>query len=140
MRWHHPTAGCCRPDEFVALAEQTGLIGALTRLACWRPRSAQAAAWQEAGMPIAVAVNLSVRDLRDPQLPADRRGLLGQHGAAARARLLLEITESALMSDPDQALEHGPRAALASGSAWPSTTSARATRRWPTCAGSRSTS
>ena len=54
-------------------------------------------------MPIAVSVNLSARNLRDARLPSFVAGLLGQHGLRPR-RLLLEITESALMFDPDQAL------------------------------------
>ena len=95
-------AGCSGPTEFVDLAEQTGLIGDLTAYVL-EAAIPQAAAWQDAGMPIAVSVNLSARNLRDPRLPSFVAGLLGQHGLRPR-RLLLEITESALMFDPDQAL------------------------------------
>jgi diguanylate cyclase (GGDEF)-like protein len=102
VRWNHPTRGLLGPDEFVGLAEQTGLIGDLTAYVL-EAAIPQAAAWQEAGMPIAVSVNLSARNLRDARLPSFVAGLLGQHGLRPR-RLLLEITESALMFDPDQAL------------------------------------
>jgi EAL domain-containing protein (putative c-di-GMP-specific phosphodiesterase class I) len=102
VRWNHPTRGLLGPDEFVGLAEQTGLIGELTAYVL-EAAIPQAAAWQEAGMPIAVSVNLSARNLRDARLPSFVAGLLGQHGLRPR-RLLLEITESALMFDPDQAL------------------------------------
>jgi diguanylate cyclase (GGDEF)-like protein len=102
VRWNHPTRGLLAPSEFVDLAEQTGLIGDLTAYVL-EAAIPQAAAWQAAGMPIAVSVNLSARNLRDPRLPSFVAGLLGQHGLRPR-RLLLEITESALMYDPDQAL------------------------------------
>ena len=102
VRWEHPERGLVPPDEFIGLAEQTGLIGELT---AWVLRAAipQAAAWQAEGLPVAVSVNLSARNLRDPGLADLVAGLLGSAGLGP-SRLLLEITESALMQDPTQAL------------------------------------
>lgn len=102
VRWTHPRLGALAPDAFVALAEQTGNIRRLTR---WVLASgiAQAARWQAAGLALRVSVNVSARDVDDPGLPAHVAALLAAHGLPA-SRLVLEITESALMRDPDAAL------------------------------------
>src|SRR5439155_13679158 len=101
VRWPHPERGMVPPGEFIPLAEQTGLIQPLTR---WVLGTAlgQLGAWQRAGIDLPVAVNLSPRNLHDPGLP----GLLAEALAAAGApaeRLKLEITEGAVMADPDRA-------------------------------------
>jgi len=98
LRWHHPQHGLLPPDEFVPLAEHTGLIRPLTQ---WVLRGAlqQCAAWQHAGLDLTMAVNISARNLLDPDLPEDVSRLLAQTGVDA-SMLVLEITESSVMSDP----------------------------------------
>ncbi len=90
------------PEEFIPLAEQTGLIGPLTR---WVLDAAlrQVGAWGRAGLPLGVEVNLSAWDLYDPGLPAAIAGLLAVHGVAP-TRLRLEVTEGTLMADAAHAL------------------------------------
>ncbi len=102
-RWQHPQRGYVRPDEFIPLAEESGLIEPLTR---WVLASAlkQARAWQEQGIGLGVAVNLSASTLLDPQLPELVQGLL-QRYRVPPAQLRLEITESMIMADPDRARE-----------------------------------
>ena len=101
LRWPHPARGFIPPDEFIPLAEQTGLIGPLTR---WVLTTAlgQVQAWQEDGLTLGVSVNLSARTVHDSELPALVADLLGRH-AVAPDLLTLEITESALMIDPTHA-------------------------------------
>ncbi|NUS39300.1 MAG: EAL domain-containing protein [Lysobacter sp.] len=102
VRWEHPQLGALPPDAFIGLAEETGNIRRLTR---WVLASgiAQAARWHAAGQPIRVSLNVSARDLEDAELPRRVSGLLAAHGLPAE-RIALEITESALMRDPDAAL------------------------------------
>ncbi|HVE64240.1 MAG TPA: EAL domain-containing protein [Mycobacteriales bacterium] len=98
LRWHHPQHGLLPPDEFIPLAEHTGLIRTLTQ---WVLRGAlqQCAAWQRTGLALTMAVNISARNLLDPDLPDDVNRLLAQVGVDP-ALLVLEITESSVMSDP----------------------------------------
>ncbi len=102
VRWRHSEHGLIPPDEFVGLAEQTGLIRPLTR-GVVEAVLRQQAAWRERGLDLAVAVNLSVRLLQDGGGPERLRGLIGRLGGEPR-QLGLEITESALMVDPAAAL------------------------------------
>jgi len=101
LRWPHPTRGFIAPDKFIPLAEQTGLIGPLTR---WVLETAlrQVQAWQEEGLSVGLSVNLSARTLHDPDLPVLVASLLEGHTVAPDL-LTLEITESALMIDPARA-------------------------------------
>jgi len=103
VRWTHPTLGPLPPDQFIPLAERTGLIGALTR---WALGAAlrQCRAWRDAGLDLTVAVNLSMWDLRDAGLPDTVAALLRAHGVPP-ACLRLELTESAVMGDAARALE-----------------------------------
>ncbi len=103
VRWRHPQHGLMPPDEFIPLAERTGLIQALTH---WVLDEAlrQSAEWGRAGRDIGVCVNLSPRVLLDPQIPDTFAGLLAAHRIAP-SRLVLEITEGAIMADRDRALE-----------------------------------
>lgn len=99
MRWQHPTLGFIPPDEFITLAEQSGFISQLT---CWMLETVcrQLAAWEnENGLCLTVAVNLSAHDVVDPALPHYLSRALDAHGLMA-SRLGLEVTESAIMSDP----------------------------------------
>ncbi|MDQ2716925.1 MAG: bifunctional diguanylate cyclase/phosphodiesterase [Chloroflexota bacterium] len=100
VRWHHPVHGLIPPDEFIPLAERTGLIAPLTR---WVLEHAiyQCRDWEQAGLPLQVAVNLSTRTLYDPQLLFLVTDLL-QAAGVAPGRLMLEITEGTLMDDPER--------------------------------------
>jgi len=98
LRWQHPRLGAVSPAEFVPLAEQTGGSRQLTD---WVLRAAirQQAEWQRNGLALDIAVNLSAGDIVDPGLGDAIFRLLAQHRVAA-TRLVLEITESAMMQDP----------------------------------------
>jgi len=102
VRWQHPTRGMILPDSFIGLAEETGNIRLLTTWAL-RTAIAQVAAWQKQGLALKVSVNLSVRDLGDAELPDMLSALLREAGLSAAA-LVLEITESAIMGEPDSAI------------------------------------
>ncbi|WP_110689884.1 bifunctional diguanylate cyclase/phosphodiesterase [Salinicola endophyticus] len=100
MRWQHPEFGFIPPDEFITLAESAGLMSQLTG---WMLTTVcrQLAAWEaEEGLCLAVAVNLSAQDVIDPALPQQLAQVLATHGLEP-ARLGLEVTESAIMSDPE---------------------------------------
>jgi diguanylate cyclase (GGDEF)-like protein/PAS domain S-box-containing protein len=98
LRWHHPKRGPIGPQQFIPLAEQGGLIRPLTR---WVLKEAlgQCHTWHEEGRTLPVAVNLSARNLHDPQL-ADEVAALLEGGHLVPGDLLLELTESAVMADP----------------------------------------
>jgi diguanylate cyclase (GGDEF)-like protein len=102
VRWQHPELGLVAPADLIPIAEQSGLIGLLTRQVLDRS-IAQCAEWRAAGEDLTIAVNLSVRDLLDRELPDQIDSLLVSHGLAPDA-MQLEITESMIVSDPDRAL------------------------------------
>jgi diguanylate cyclase (GGDEF)-like protein len=101
-RWAHPTHGPIPPDEFVPIAEHTGLIRPLT-LYVLGAALEQCRAWQDQGLPVGVAVNLSARSLPEPTLVDDVARLLGAVDVPPDL-LTLEITEGHIMSDPDRAI------------------------------------
>ena len=101
MRWAHPVHGLLSPDEFVPLAENTALIGPLTRYVL-DAALAQARTWLDAGRPLPIAVNLSARNLHDEHFADMVAELLATHAVPA-ALLDLEVTESAIMTDPERA-------------------------------------
>jgi predicted signal transduction protein with EAL and GGDEF domain len=103
IRWHSPTRGYVPPDDFIPLAERTGDIRHVT---AWglAEAIAQVAAWRSRGLHLIVAVNISAGDLMDRELPRRIRDLLRRHSVPATS-LQLEVTESAVMQDPDRALE-----------------------------------
>ena len=101
VRWEHPEHGLIPPGAFVQTVEQTGLIGPLTRHVL-EHAIAECAAWRRDGRDLSVAVNLSVRNLLDRDLPLEIERMLDRHHVPADA-LQLEITESMLMSDPERA-------------------------------------
>jgi EAL domain-containing protein (putative c-di-GMP-specific phosphodiesterase class I) len=103
VRWDHPTRGLVYPDEFIPLAEHTGLIRPLTDTVLDEALR-QCAVWRAEGIELAVAVNLSVRTLHDLHLPDRIRHALNRHRLPAGA-LQLEITESTLMADPQRAID-----------------------------------
>ncbi len=103
VRWEHPERGLVPPMQFIPFAEQTGFIRQLT---AWvieaSARCAREA--QARGLDLRISVNLSTRDLLDQDLPTKIEALLGRHGATP-AMQCLEITESAIMDDPQRALQ-----------------------------------
>jgi diguanylate cyclase (GGDEF)-like protein/PAS domain S-box-containing protein len=103
VRWRHPQRGLLPPDQFIPFAEQSGQVRALSR---WVLNAAlrQARAWQSMQRPLAVAVNLSMRDLQDPALP-DLVATALAEWSVRPSLLTLEITESTLMADPAQAMD-----------------------------------
>jgi diguanylate cyclase (GGDEF)-like protein len=101
VRWNHPKLGPISPAEFVPLAERSG---GSRRLTSWmlNVAIAQIARWHSQGLPLEIAVNLSAPDVLDPGLGDEILSLLSKHGVETAA-LLLEITESAVMRDPQLA-------------------------------------
>jgi diguanylate cyclase (GGDEF)-like protein/PAS domain S-box-containing protein len=101
LRWRHPARQMIYPDAFIPLVERTSLINPLTR---WVLAKAvrQGRAWQEAGLPLEVSVNLSVRNLQDPDLSAEILEI-ARGSRFPLDRLTVEITESAIMVDPSRA-------------------------------------
>jgi diguanylate cyclase (GGDEF)-like protein/PAS domain S-box-containing protein len=102
VRWQHPQRGLIPPDSFIPLAEQSGAIKALTTYVL-EAALRQCRAWQANGIELNMSVNLSMRNLHDPQLPETIRRLLAKHEVRPE-RLNLEITESTIMADPTRAL------------------------------------
>ncbi|GAA4985575.1 putative bifunctional diguanylate cyclase/phosphodiesterase [Kineococcus glutinatus] len=100
VRWAHPALGPLTPDAFVPLAESTGLIEQLTRVVLSQALQ-QCRAWQDAGLDLAVAVNLSARNVNDVTLPEHVAGAVVEAGLPAH-KLILEITESSVMGDPER--------------------------------------
>ncbi len=102
VRWQHPELGLLAPARFIELVEQTSLIGPLA-FEVVEQALRQIVAWERRGIVLQVAVNLSARNLLDPDLPSRVAGLLHAHDVAAE-QLVVEITESAAMADPDRAV------------------------------------
>ncbi len=101
LRWQHPERGLVPPGDFIPFAEQTGFIRELT----WWVMEQVATHWaalQDGQRQRVVAVNLSTRDLMDAEFAARLRELTERHGVPAHG-LCLEITESAIMDDPQRA-------------------------------------
>jgi diguanylate cyclase (GGDEF)-like protein/PAS domain S-box-containing protein len=102
LRWHHPMRGTLHPAAFVPIAERTGLIKPLSDWLLDRALQ-QVRAWQDAGAPVHVAVNISAKSLQEQTLPSKIHALLEKWGVDPRF-LKLEITESSIMADPAHAL------------------------------------
>ena len=101
VRWKHPDRGMISPDQFIPLAERSGLINLLSM---WVLKTAlrQVADWKRMGLVMPVSVNLSARDLIDVRLPDEIEAAL--HEANVASELLeVEITESVLTADPARA-------------------------------------
>jgi len=103
VRWVHPHRGLLVPAEFLPAAEHTGLINPLTRYVL-DAALAQARRWIDAGAPLAVAVNLSARNLLQDDLADLVAALLAEHRVPPEL-LQLELTESAIMLEPHRARE-----------------------------------
>jgi EAL domain-containing protein (putative c-di-GMP-specific phosphodiesterase class I) len=102
VRWRHPQRGLLNPADFIGLAESIGLIDELSE---WVLNAAgsQCRTWRNSGNELAVAVNLSARNLPDPRLPQTVAALLGTYGLVPES-LILELTESTLLEDSRRAL------------------------------------
>lgn len=97
VRWRNPSEGLIYPDVFLPLAEKGDLMGALTR-AVLANAVDQVALWRRSGLDIRVAVNLSMTNLLDPELPDDVERMLLGEGVSADS-LVLEVTETVFMAD-----------------------------------------
>jgi diguanylate cyclase (GGDEF)-like protein len=103
LRWRHPKHGFISPEEFIPMAERTRMIKPLTQWVLKRAFT-DCAKWQNNGLNLKISVNLSARDLQDPELP----DLIAGIAAVTHIQpewILLEITESSIMTDPERALE-----------------------------------
>jgi diguanylate cyclase (GGDEF)-like protein len=103
LRWQHATRGLVPPTEFIALAEESGVI---VDIGAWVLETAceQAAQWAAAGWPIKMSVNVSARQLDDPGLVRAVRHALNRSGLDP-GQLVIEITETALMRDAENAAD-----------------------------------
>ena len=101
VRWNHPTRGLIYPDDFVPLAERVGLIAPLTRVVL-RKALTEMVRLDERGHRLNMSVNISHLDLLDDKLP-EHIALLLHEFDVAPARLTLEVTESSLGENPEQA-------------------------------------
>ena len=101
VRWNHPEYGLVPPDEFIGLAEQSGAIADLTR---WVLRSSLAdmSEWRSRGYDMDVSINVSPRNLLDARLTDDLARFYAEFAVDPRT-VTLEITESGMVADPEQA-------------------------------------
>jgi EAL domain-containing protein (putative c-di-GMP-specific phosphodiesterase class I)/GGDEF domain-containing protein len=99
LRWEDPDRGRMPPLSFLPAAETSGLI---EPIGAWvlDAACAQACAWSDAGTPVPIAVNVSLREFRNPEFAADLARCIVKHDVDPKL-LVLEITESAAMRDPD---------------------------------------
>ena len=102
VRWEHPELGWISPEEFIPVAERSGLIGPLTTRVLDEALKA-CAGWRSAGHDLGIAVNLSARSLHDADLVEEVARLLRRHDVPPH-RLTLEVTESSVMADPARAV------------------------------------
>ncbi|MEU1476402.1 putative bifunctional diguanylate cyclase/phosphodiesterase [Streptomyces sp. NPDC001668] len=103
VRWVHPERGKVPPDEFIAIAESSGLMPHLTEYVL-DTALAQVAEWRAQGLHVPVAVNVSPRDVHTPGFAGSVAARLARHGVPAGA-LQLEITEHVLLEDPSRAAD-----------------------------------
>ena len=117
VRWQHPDRGLLMPGQFVPLAETTGVIRVVTGAVLDLVLD-QVVQWREEGLEFPVAVNVSAHDLNDPRFADRVAEMLATRGLSGSA-LVVELTETALLADPDAAsavlwrlAEHGVRIAI----------------------------
>ncbi|WP_406440871.1 bifunctional diguanylate cyclase/phosphodiesterase [Streptomyces sp. NBC_00631] len=103
VRWVHPERGKVPPDEFIAIAESSGLMPHLTEYVL-ETALGQVAEWRAQGLRVPVAVNVSPRDVHTPGFAGSVAARLARHGVPAGA-LQLEITEHVLLEDPQRAAD-----------------------------------
>ncbi len=102
VRWRHPKFGFLAPDEFIGIAEQTGLIHQLTTYVL-RAGLQEVRAWHDRGLTIGIAINVSARNLVDSSLPEQIGALLAE-SKVPPSSLTLEIVETSIMADPTRTL------------------------------------
>ena len=102
-RWRHPDQGWVNPEEFVAVAERSGLIRNLTAEVL-EQSLAFAGEWHAKGRDVGISVNLSARNLHDLDLPAHVRALMREYDVPAEL-LTFEITESTVMTDSERNMD-----------------------------------
>jgi diguanylate cyclase (GGDEF)-like protein len=98
VRWQHPERGFIPPNDFIPIAERTGLIKPLTRYVLAEALR-QCQVWNAAGLELHVAVNLTIPDLLDLEVPDRIAALLAETGVRPE-QLELEITETTILADP----------------------------------------
>ncbi|MDH5483747.1 MAG: EAL domain-containing protein [Gammaproteobacteria bacterium] len=103
VRWPHKVEGMIPPNDFIPLVEQSGLIRPFTQMVL-RQSVKQCRSWLDQGYDFKVAVNLSTRNLLEPDLAENIEMILAEYAVPAD-NLILEITESAVMSRPENALK-----------------------------------
>ncbi|MFG3494705.1 putative bifunctional diguanylate cyclase/phosphodiesterase [Streptomyces sp. NPDC047928] len=103
VRWVHPERGRVPPDEFIAIAESSGLMPHLTEYVL-ETALGQVARWRKQGLEVPVAVNVSPRDVHSPGFAGAVAARLARHGVPAGS-LQLEITEHVLLEDPQRAAD-----------------------------------
>lgn len=101
VRWIHPERGIVPPDLFIPLAEETDLMGPLTRYVL-EEAVKQLSEWRLRGLEVTVAVNISARNLSDPDLTSDVAALL-EKWSVEPGWLELEVTETTVMNDQSRA-------------------------------------
>ena len=103
LRWEHDKYGAIPPDQVVALAEQTGMIDDITRWVL-NEASRQCNDWRKQNQQIRISINISMNNLRNPQLIVQLESLIKQFAMPADC-FTLEITESAMMANPKRSLD-----------------------------------
>ena len=103
IRWQHPKEGLIFPDSFIPILEQNGLIKLLTRNVL-KMALQQLTEWQQQGVTLPIAINISAINLQDPSFPDQVLEIMRNFSVPATL-LEMEITETALMQDPLRAIE-----------------------------------
>lgn len=104
VRWQHPRLGLIFPDAFIPIAEKAGMMKPFT-LAVIELALTQSSLWTQAGLNLTIAINISAINLQDAQFPADMAAMLHAHKVSP-ANIELEVTETAIMSEPLKAIEN----------------------------------
>ncbi len=104
VRWQHPRLGLIYPDAFIPIAEKAGMMKPFT-LAVIELALIQSSLWTQAGLNLTIAINISAINLQDPQFPDDMAAMLHRHQVLP-ANIELEVTETAIMSEPLKAIEN----------------------------------
>jgi diguanylate cyclase (GGDEF)-like protein len=102
VRWRHPLYGSVPPDDFVPLAERTGLIHPFTNFVLGQGVE-QLRDWTDVGLDLGVSLNLSMRNLQDRSLPAHVEAVIALAGVDPR-KVTFEVTETSMMAEPDKVL------------------------------------
>ena len=102
VRWKHPQQGIILPADFIPAAEHTGLISQITSYVL-DAALVDAARWRTAGLDLSVCVNISARDLHEPEFAARVKSALQRHRGNP-SQLTLELTESVVMEDPERSI------------------------------------